>query len=57
MGLVSRSTKDELTLTRYYRNLIHPAKTVREQVKCDRGTAYVAVGALEHLVSDLRKNL
>lgn len=57
MGLVSGSTKDELDLARNYRNLIHPAKTIREQVKCDRGTAYIAAGALEHLVSDLRKNL
>ncbi len=57
MGLISDSTKDELKLARNYRNLIHPAKTVREQVKCDRGTAYIAAGALEHLVSDLRKNL
>lgn len=57
LRLVSGSTKDELTLARNYRNLIHPAKTIREQVKCDRGTAYIAAGALEHLVSDLRKNL
>jgi hypothetical protein len=57
MGLISVSTKDEMTLARNYRNLIHPAKTIREQVKCDRGTAYIAAGALEHLVSDLRKNL
>jgi hypothetical protein len=57
MGLITRSTKDELSLARNYRNLIHPAKTVREQVKCDRGTAYIAAGALEHLVSDVRKNL
>jgi hypothetical protein len=57
MALISTATQDELTLARNYRNLIHPAKTVREQVKCDRGTAYIAAGALEHLVSDLRKNL
>ena len=57
MKLISGSTKDELTLARNYRNLIHPAKTVREQVKCDRGTAYIATGALEHLVSDLKRNL
>jgi hypothetical protein len=57
MGLISDSTKDELTLARNYRNLIHPAKTIREQVGCDRGTAFIAAGALEHLVSDLRKNL
>ncbi|WP_315745425.1 MULTISPECIES: hypothetical protein [unclassified Bradyrhizobium] len=57
IGLIFSSTKDALTLARNYRNLIHPAKTVREHVKCDRGTAYIATGALEHLLSDLRKNL
>jgi hypothetical protein len=57
MRLISGSTKDELKLARNYRNLIHPAKAIREQVRCDRGTAYIAAGALEHLVSDLRKNL
>jgi hypothetical protein len=30
---------------------------VRQNVRCDRGTAYVAIGALEHVISDLRKNL
>jgi hypothetical protein len=42
---------------RDYRNLIHPAKTIREKVRCDRGTAYVATGALEHVLSDLKRNL
>ena len=55
--LVSNSTKSELGLACDYRNLIHPAKTIRELVKCDKGTAFVAVGALEHLVSDLKRNL
>ena len=57
IGLISDDTKAELGPTRQYRNLIHPAKTVRQNVRCDRGTAYVAIGALEHVISDLRKNL
>ena len=57
LQLISDVTRDELDIARDYRNLIHPAKTAREKVKCDRGTAYVAVGALEHLVSDLKRNL
>jgi hypothetical protein len=55
--LISDSMKSELNLARNYRNLIHPAKTIREQVKCDKGTAFIAVGALDHLVSELKRNL
>jgi hypothetical protein len=55
--IISSSVKSELDLARNYRNLIHPAKTVREQFKCDRGTAFIGVGALEHLISDLKRNL
>jgi hypothetical protein len=49
--------KLEVDRTRDYRNLIHPAKAIREKTICNRGTAYVAVGALEHVISDLRNNL
>jgi hypothetical protein len=57
LGLISDSTKAALDLARDYRNLIHPAKTVREKIRCDRGTAYIAVGALEHVITDTRNNL
>jgi hypothetical protein len=57
LRLISLGTKNELGSARDYRNLIHPAKTVREQIKCDRGTALVSAGTLEHVVSDLRQNL
>jgi hypothetical protein len=57
LSLISADTKHELASVRNYRNLIQPAKTVREQVNCDRGTALIGVGALEHVVSDLRRNL
>jgi hypothetical protein len=57
LRLISNGTRSELGPARDYRNLIHPAKTVRENVRCDRGTAYVGVGALEHVISDLKMNL
>jgi hypothetical protein len=57
IGLLANSTKAEIDLARDYRNLIHPAKAIRQQAKCDRGTAFVAVAALEHVISDLKKNL
>ena len=57
LKLISDTTRSELGPARDYRNLIHPAKTVREKMRCDRGTAYIGAGALEHVVSDLRRNL
>ena len=57
LELIIDTTKCELGPTRDYRNLIHPAKTVREKVRCDRGTAFVGAGALEHVISDLRRTL
>lgn len=57
MGLISKNTKSELDPARDYRNLIHPAKAVRQKATCDRGTAYVAAGAMDHVVSDLKKNI
>ena len=55
--LIGKVTKTELEPAREYRNLIHPAKTMRDKIRLDRGTAYVAAGALEHVISDLRKSL
>lgn len=57
LELIAPATKNELGCARDYRNLIHPAKAIREKLKCDRGTAYLAVGALEHVISDLKKNI
>jgi hypothetical protein len=57
VGLIADGTRVEVGRARDYRNLIHPAKTMRENVRCDRGTAYIATGALEHVVSDLRVSL
>jgi hypothetical protein len=57
MGLISNTTKHELDTARDYRNLIHPAKAIRQRVVCDRGTAYVSAGAIDHVIRDLKKNL
>jgi hypothetical protein len=57
VGLIAANTRRELETVRDYRNLIHPAKTVREQATFNRGTAYVSVGALEHVIADLARNL
>lgn len=57
MKLIGDSTKKELDTARDYRNLIHPAKAIREKVCCDRGTAYVSAGAMDHVIRDLKNNL
>jgi len=57
VGLISSNTKNELDTVRDFRNLIHPAKSIRERAKCDRGTALVGAGAVEHVIGDLKKNL
>jgi hypothetical protein len=57
MQLINDTTKNELNTARNYRNLIHPAKAIREQLACDRGTAYVSAGAMDHVVRDLKKKL
>ena len=57
MKLISDATKNELYTARDYRNLIHPAKAIREKAVCDRGTAYVSAGALDHVIRDLKQNL
>jgi hypothetical protein len=57
LDLILNTTKKELEPAREYRNLIHPAKSVRERTRFDRGTALVGAGALEHVVRDLKKSL
>lgn len=57
LGLISANTKSELDPARDYRNLIHPAKAIRDKVSFDHGTAYVGAGAVDHVVADLKKNL
>ena len=56
MALISDTTKNELDTARDYRNLIHPAKAIRQKMACDRGTAYVSAGAMDHVIRDLKKN-
>jgi hypothetical protein len=57
LKLISDNTKSALDPARDFRNLIHPAKSVRQKAACDRGTAYVSAGAMENVITDLRKYL
>ena len=57
MKLISDSTKNELDTGPRLPQPDPPAKAIREKVTCDRGTAYVSAGAMDHVIRDLKKNL
>jgi hypothetical protein len=53
LDLLTSDTCTAARLARNFRNLIHPGRAVRLAQNCDRGTAYSAIGALEHVIRDL----
>jgi hypothetical protein len=54
LALIREKTVQAARLCNSYRNLIHPGRARRLGEKCHRGTALLAVAALEHVVSDLQ---
>ena len=55
MGVIKPETITLALLAKDFRNLIHPGRSIRLGEKCNRGTAYTALAALEHVVNDLSK--
>ena len=53
MGIIKTETVTLALLAKGFRNLIHPGRSIRLGEKCNRGTAYTALAALEHVVNDL----
>ena len=53
--LISENTAKECLLSKDYRNLIHQGASERKKQRCDRGTAHLAIAAMEHVVNDLKK--
>ncbi len=53
-NLLSESTAKECLLAKNYRNLIHHGASERKKQKCDRGTALVAIAAMEHVIRELQ---
>jgi hypothetical protein len=51
--LIGKDTAQQASLAKDYRNLIHPGVQSRLQDKCDRGTAYGALAAVERVAVDL----
>jgi hypothetical protein len=52
-NLLKPDTCSAVRLAQNFRNLIHPGRAARLAQTCDRGTAYSAVGALDHVIRDL----
>jgi hypothetical protein len=53
LDLLKPDTCSAARLAQNFRNLIHPGRAARLAQTCDRGTAYSAGGALEHVIRDL----
>ena len=53
MGIIKPETYTLALLAKSFRNLIHPGRSIRLGEICNRGTAYTALAALEHVVNDL----
>jgi len=51
---IEPNTVTEVRRAQDYRNLIHPGRAIRLGVRCDLGAAHVSIGALDHVISDLR---
>jgi hypothetical protein len=54
-GLISEATACQSRLAKDFRNLIHAGRAIRSRQECNRGTAFTAVAAVEHVVVDLGK--
>jgi hypothetical protein len=53
LELIGADTTTEVRLAQNFRNLIHPGRAARLGQTCDRGTAYSAIGALDHVIRDI----
>jgi hypothetical protein len=57
LGCVRPGTVTDAKQSQLYRNLIHPGRALRLGEQCDRGTAYIALGALDHVTRDLDEHV
>jgi hypothetical protein len=51
--IIDADTAKQAELAKDFRNLIHPGRTTRLKMVCDRGTALSALAAVEHVVRNL----
>jgi hypothetical protein len=55
LSIIGPETATAVRLARGFRNLIHPGRGARLNQECHRGTALVALGALEHVTRDIER--
>lgn len=53
IGLIKNETANQCRIAKDFRNLIHPGRTKRLSLFCDRGTALSSVAAIEHVIRDI----
>ena len=53
LKVISPPTAQQARLAQDFRNLIHPGRQIRLQMKCDRGTARSALAAVDLAIRDL----
>ncbi len=53
LGEITTLSAAQARVAKDFRNLIHPGKTMRENVRCDRGTAHAAFAAAQLVGRDL----
>jgi hypothetical protein len=53
IGLIKNETPNQCRIAKDFRNLIHPGRTKRLSILCDRGTALSSVAAIEHVIRDI----
>lgn len=54
-GLIDEATASQARLAKDARNLIHPGRSARLGVSCDRGTALTALAGLDRVAADLAR--
>lgn len=53
LRFIKPATAAQARLAKDFRNLIHPGKAQRTGQACNRGTAYTALAAVDHIVRDI----
>lgn len=54
-GLISSKTSEQAKLSAEFRNLVHPGKSLREKITCNRASTLSVLAGLEHIIDDLYK--
>lgn len=53
LRLLKKETATAASLAKDFRNLVHPGRSIRLSASCTRGTAHMAIGAMEEIIEAL----